>query len=70
VLLKLRIEQLLLHIKKLERRLKAIKKSTLVVVAESGTVVTKKSGVPRAEYAYHKGRYAVARQVTKLLRGV
>jgi hypothetical protein len=69
VLLKLRIEQLLLQIKKLVRRIEAVRGAMYRILNESRPFVMQKSGVPRAKYAYHKGRSEVAMEVLRLLRG-
>lgn len=69
VLLKIRIEQLLLQIKKLTRRIKRVRFEMYVIVSESCAIVAMPSGVQRAKFAYHKGRCEVASKVIKLLGG-
>jgi len=68
VMLKIRIKQLLLQIRKLVQRIQRVRDEMYQIRAESCSVITQKSGVPRAEYAYHKGRCEVACLVIRLLK--
>lgn len=68
VLLKLKIEQLHRKIRILSRRLERIRDYAFGVLADSKKVLMQPAGVKRGEWAYHKGRYEVAKHVLEIIR--
>lgn len=69
IALKAQIERLRQIIDRLTHLIKRIEQEAGDVYNESAPVVQQRSGVKRAVWAYHKGRYQVAVKVLIIIRG-
>lgn len=62
-----RIRKLEVEIKRLQRKLERIRQYCQHLMVQSGAVLNRKSGVPRAVYVFNKAVYQVAKTILGLV---